>query len=64
MAKLQEYYVSVPIGSARGFQFWTVRAKSAEDAIQRIKNGGGEFADDQIEVTDLEFDNATAELNE
>jgi len=35
-----------------------IEADSAEKAIAAVRNGGGEFVEDNLEVTELDFDSA------
>jgi len=60
---MKEYIVTVPVKAARGRQSWIVKAKDEEDAIKFVTIGVGEFSSEEIEVTDLNFNNATAEEN-
>lgn len=50
MAKLKLFTLSVPVVHAVGFQVYEIKALDAEDAIQRFKDGGGEYVDEEIEV--------------
>lgn len=51
----KEYLLTVPIERASGTQYYTVKAKSAKDAIRRFKEKPDEciFGHEEIEVTEL-----------
>ena len=63
MANLKVYCVKIP-AEAKGHQFWTVKASSQEEAIKIIKDGGGEFYAEEMDVQSLDYHNAQAALNE
>ena len=60
--ELREYLVIANVTACRGVQAFLVKATSESDAIDRWRDGDGEFVSGDIEVTDL--GSATAELNE
>lgn len=47
------YFVTRDIVSVSGTQTFAVEAESHEEAARIVMNGGGEFDDDDIEVTGL-----------
>jgi len=53
-----KYLVEVPVKSVDGSQSFMIEADSAEKAIAAVRNGGGEFVEDNLEVTELDFDSA------
>ncbi len=55
---MRQYTVSVPVGTATGHQCFTVSANSEEEAIEAVKQGNGEFAFEEIEIQNLEYENA------
>lgn len=61
---MKSYYVTVPVSAVRGHQCFLVKAKSEEDAIQKVKDGNGKFDGEELSVDGLNFSNAEAELNE
>ena len=40
--------------NARGTQYYEIEADSEQDALKKFNDGGGEFVDEDIEVTDIE----------
>lgn len=42
--------------NAEGWQSYEVEAKSEEEAIEKFKKGLGTFQEEQVEVTDCEWD--------
>lgn len=54
---MKTYLFQVP-AEARGYQCYTVEAKTEEDARELLKKGKGEFYEEELEVYDLEFNNA------
>lgn len=61
--KLEEYVVTVP-AQARGFQAFVVKASSPKDAIKRVKSNSGKFDSEGLEVVELDWDGAEANINE
>ncbi len=58
-----EYWVSVPVTEASGQQCFTVDADSPEEAIRKVKDGKGNFEEEEIKADLCDFRNATAEEN-
>lgn len=58
-----EYLVTVPVTEASGHQFFTVVADSPEEAIRKVKEGIGNFEEEEITADLLNFRKATAEEN-
>ena len=56
------YFVEIP-AKASGKQFWLVKAKSSEDAIEKIRAGYGEYLAEEMDVDSLDFDGAEASLD-
>ncbi len=57
------FLVSADVVKASGGQTWKVRAKTEEEAVEMVSKGGGDFFEEEIEVTELgEFYN-TGELD-
>lgn len=50
---MKKYILSTAIENASGIQRWTVDANSPEAALKIFKAHGGEFLDEEIEVTSL-----------
>jgi hypothetical protein len=53
MAKKELYRVTTQVVSAAGSQSWLIEAISEEEAIAAVKDGGGDFEFEEIEVTEL-----------
>lgn len=51
---MKTYQVIIPIKKATGRQFWNVSADSPEEAERIVRNGGGEFESDEIEIEELD----------
>lgn len=51
--KVKNYLVLVTVNRAEGHQVYRVKARSPKDAIQQYEKDGGEFVEEEIEVTDL-----------
>ena len=58
---VKKYQVIIPITLAKGRQFWVVEADSPEEAEEIVKNGGGEFVADDVEVHETDHRNAEVE---
>ena len=61
---MKRYDVMVPVTNIQGHQFWEVDADSEADAIARVRDGGGDFVAEEVEVTELDFANAEASETE
>lgn len=57
----KRYIVSVPVLEAEGRQRFAVDAESPEEAIAEWKRTGGDFLDEEAEITALDHHNAKAE---
>lgn len=56
---MSEFLVTVSVKTASGWQQFKVNADTKEEAIALVKNGGGEFQEEELEVDSLNFNNAT-----
>ena len=56
-----KYSIMVPVEHCSGYQFWEIEAKSIEEAKIKFVDGGGDFLDEEIEVTSLDYDNMEVE---
>lgn len=52
---MKKYQIIVPITEAVGNQTYEVEASSPEEALEKIKKGGGQFVEEEIEVQGLEW---------
>lgn len=62
MKNLKPYLVVVPVKATNGSQTFRVKASNGIDAIKRFKSSGGEFVKEEIEVVNLDYHGAEAEL--
>lgn len=55
---MKKYTVTIPIKKAVGHQAFDIEASSAEEAIAKVKAGGGVYNEDfsEIEVADVDYD--------
>jgi len=51
--KTKLYSVQTPVTEARGWQLYEIEASSPEEAIRLVKEGGGTFIEEEIEVVDV-----------
>lgn len=58
-----QYWVSVPV-SGSGQQCFTVDADSPEEAVRKVKEGVGNFEEEEVTADSLDFHNAKAVENE
>lgn len=54
---MKTYLFQVP-AAARGYQWYTVEADTEEGARELLKKGKGEFYEEELEVTDLAYNQA------
>lgn len=54
------YHITVPIKAAHGHQVFSVEANNEAEALTIWNRDGGEFVSEEVEVTDLDQDNAEA----
>lgn len=52
-----KFVIPVDVTEVDGSQTFLVEADSIEEAIKKLKEGGGEFLEESIEITSLDFDN-------
>ena len=50
---MKKYYVTAEILHATGYQTYSVLANSEEEAIKELNDGGGEWVEEDVEITDL-----------
>jgi hypothetical protein len=61
---MKKYQVTIPVTLAKGHQFWEVEADSPEEAKEIVKNGGGEFIADEIDVYEVGGEFAVEEMED
>ncbi len=64
MNKEEMYDVEVPIESARGCQIFRIKASDNLEAIRKVRDLGGEFIGEEVEIIGLDFRNAHAYVTE
>jgi hypothetical protein len=55
---MKTYHFDVPVACAEGTQTFAVEAESPEEAMRKLRNGGGEIIAQEIEVQDLDWNGA------
>lgn len=60
---MKEYYVRVPV-ELKGWQGFTVKARSEADAIAKIKAGKGQYDAQECECVEFNTEHAEATINE
>ena len=54
---MKKYIIPVTILSASGCQIYGCEAESKEEALEKFKNGECDFVEEEVEITNLDFDN-------
>ncbi len=52
------YEIEIAVKAAEGFQIWAVEADTPDEAIRQFRDHGGEFVEQEVSVTQLDFDDA------
>lgn len=53
---MPKFLVTTSVTAAAGHQYWEVEADSIEEAKIKFDEDGGEFINEEVEVTDIEFE--------
>lgn len=61
---MAKYHIVVPVKDVHGFQHFAVEADSEQAALAEWRKNGGDFVEEDLEVTDLDEANAEAELQD
>ncbi len=58
--KEKKYSVIVPIRSVFGHQVYRIETNSEKDAIEKVKDGKGQMIEEDINIEDMDFNDASA----
>lgn len=53
---MPKFLITTGVVSASGWQLWEVEAETIEEARKKFDAEGGDFVEEEIEVTDIAFE--------